>query len=117
MVPKKEPSELTLSEIAKYLAPWWPTHPLYVECSPFLVTIQVQAHITSHSHPLKMQAALSIAPALLPLTPSKNFTPLTSFPPKLTGSLAARFTPIKATAVDRPVGNDTTTVDYSSATS
>ncbi|XP_050270653.1 light-regulated protein 1, chloroplastic-like [Quercus robur] len=58
-----------------------------------------------------MQAALSIAPTLLPLTPSKNFaTVQTSFSPKLTGSLAARFTPIKATAVTY----DTTIVDYNS---
>ncbi|XP_062151722.1 light-regulated protein 1, chloroplastic [Alnus glutinosa] len=60
-----------------------------------------------------MQAALGIAPALLPLTPSKKFTPLTSFPPKLTASLAARFTPIKAT----PESSDTATVDYNSTTS
>lgn len=69
---------------------------------------------TFHTHSLKMQAALSFAPTLLPLTPSQNFSPLTSFPPK-TSLLAARFAPIKATPVAN--GNDTNTVDYSSITS
>lgn len=60
-----------------------------------------------------MQAALSIASPVLPLNPSKSFARLTSVPPKLTGSLAARFTPIKAT----PGASDTPVVDYSSSNS
>ncbi|XP_041003832.1 light-regulated protein 1, chloroplastic [Juglans microcarpa x Juglans regia] len=70
--------------------------------------------LTFHTHYFKMQAALTFAPTLLPLTPSKNFSLPTSFPPK-TSSLGARFAPIKATPAAN--ANDTTTVDYSSINS
>ncbi|XP_057437598.1 light-regulated protein, chloroplastic-like [Lotus japonicus] len=61
-----------------------------------------------------MQTALTSAatPNVVPLTPSKSVSHLTSFPAKLTGSLAPpRFTAIKVATVNY----DTSTVDYTSA--
>ncbi|PON34369.1 Light regulated Lir [Trema orientale] len=57
-----------------------------------------------------MQAALSIAPTLIPLTPSKKFSQLTPFRPELRASSAPRRSSVKATAVTY----DTSTVDYNS---
>ncbi|KAK9271508.1 hypothetical protein L1049_001868 [Liquidambar formosana] len=57
-----------------------------------------------------MQAALTFAPPLCPLTPSKSFSTHRSFSPKLAGPIASRSSAIKATAV----AYDTSTVDYSS---
>ncbi|XP_024021173.1 light-regulated protein 1, chloroplastic [Morus notabilis] len=57
-----------------------------------------------------MQAALSISPTLLPLTPSKNISQPAIFSPNLLDSSAARRSVVKATAVTY----DTSTVDYNS---
>ncbi|KAF3435316.1 hypothetical protein FNV43_RR22403 [Rhamnella rubrinervis] len=63
-------------------------------------------HIT-----IKMQSAMSIAPTLIPLTPSsKNFSQVSTVPSKLCGSPASRRSSIKAVAVT----SDTYSVDYSS---
>eukprot|EP00258_Populus_trichocarpa_P011533 XP_002320430.2 light-regulated protein 1, chloroplastic [Populus trichocarpa] len=61
-----------------------------------------------------MQAALFIAPPVLPLKPCKNLFQLQTFtPPKVGASLASRSSAIKATTAIA----DTTTVDCSSVIS
>ncbi|XP_028761190.1 light-regulated protein 1, chloroplastic [Neltuma alba] len=61
-----------------------------------------------------MQTALTFAPSLVPLTPSRNISQVASFPPKVTASLnSKRGSPIKVATVSY----DTSTVDYSSQTS
>ncbi|XP_015893906.3 light-regulated protein 1, chloroplastic [Ziziphus jujuba] len=60
-----------------------------------------------------MQAAISIAPTLIPLTPSsssKNLSQRSVVPQKLNGSLASRRSSVKAATVTY----DNYTVDYSS---
>ncbi|KAJ1407831.1 Light regulated Lir1 [Sesbania bispinosa] len=60
-----------------------------------------------------MQTALTFAaPNVVPLTPAKSVSHVTSFPTKLIGSHAQpRYTPIKVATVSY----DTSTVDYNSA--
>ncbi|KAF7801844.1 light-regulated protein [Senna tora] len=62
-----------------------------------------------------MQTALTFAPNLVPLTPSKNISQVAaSFPPKATTFVAStRCSPIKVATVNY----DNSTVDYSSMTS
>ncbi|KAJ7976288.1 light-regulated protein [Quillaja saponaria] len=57
-----------------------------------------------------MQAALTFAPNLLPLTPSKNLSISSRIPPNLSNTVAPRHSPIKASSVTC----DTSTVDYNS---
>ncbi|KAK7336156.1 hypothetical protein VNO77_16689 [Canavalia gladiata] len=63
--------------------------------------------------PFKMQTALTFAtPNVVPLTPPKSVSHLTSFPAKLTAPRPSpRYSPIKAATVNF----DTSTVDYNSA--
>ncbi|XP_054802010.1 LOW QUALITY PROTEIN: light-regulated protein 1, chloroplastic [Prosopis cineraria] len=61
-----------------------------------------------------MQAALTFAPNLVPLTPSRNISQVASFPPRVAASLTSkRGSPIKAATAS----SDPSTVDYSSQTS
>ncbi|EEF49348.1 light-regulated protein, chloroplastic [Ricinus communis] len=63
-----------------------------------------------------MQAALSIAPPVFPVKPSKNLSQVILSPPQLgASSLAPRASPIKAAYAT--VAYDTSTVDYSSVIS
>lgn len=62
-----------------------------------------------------MQAALSIAPPVLPLKPSKNLSQATVSPPKLgASSVAPRGFAIKAAATVAYDTDASATVDYSS---
>ncbi|KAF8020881.1 hypothetical protein BT93_G1325 [Corymbia citriodora subsp. variegata] len=57
-----------------------------------------------------MQAALFLAPPLLPVTPSKNLSKPLVLPSKLSSSVSSRASPVRAS----PVANEAATVDYSS---
>ncbi|KAL3731081.1 hypothetical protein ACJRO7_028018 [Eucalyptus globulus] len=58
-----------------------------------------------------MQAALFLAPPLLPATPSKNLSKPLALPSKLSSSVLSRVSPAKAS----PAAYETATVDYSSS--